>query len=59
MLPFFECSSVWWKHQPSLVLDSEQRMIFGINLFSDFTVATNRPDIIVFYDKRNKHTVHY
>ena len=53
----FDCSSVWWNHQPLSVLDSEQYMIMWDKaILTDLTVAANRPDI-VYYDKRNKNTL--
>ena len=53
----FECSSVWWNHQPSSVLDSERCMILWDKaILTDLTVAANRPDI-VFNDKLNNHTL--
>jgi len=53
----FECSSVWWKHQPSSVLDSERYLIMWDKaIITDLTIAANRPDI-VFSDKLNKRTL--
>ena len=46
------CSSVWWNHQLSSVLDSDEYMIMWDKaILTDLTVSANRPDI-VFRDKR-------